>query len=149
MLGIVKPRSKQTLHHLYSELADPSPWVECRTAESLGRLGVSNAAIVFSLRQLQSSSTNELVVVKTSTTLWELEKDPAKAFDPVIRVLEHRLEKPFVPPPWLGSGSGGQGVSADEELFTSGSELFPRMKLSNADKARALAVLEAFCEKSG
>lgn len=146
MLGKVKPPSERTLRALTVALADPSPWVESQAAETVGQLGVSNRTLVSALKGLQSTSTNELVVVNASAALWELERDPKTTLGPIIRVLTNALARPVVGP--FGQGNGGQGVSADEQLFMAAGELFQRMNLAKSDKAGALALLDASCEKS-
>jgi hypothetical protein len=57
------------------------------------------------------------------------------------------LQSPIPPP--IGGGSGGQGVDATEQTFLKGAELFWQVQLDQMESARALAIFESFCEKSG
>lgn len=144
-LGTVKPPSVQTLKALTAGLANPDPFVQEHAAETLGRLGVGTPAVVSALKQLQATSTNSLVLVGASAALWDLEKESRLVLPRVFQVLENELAN-FSPFP--GPGGGGQGVSASEQSFMMSAYLFQRMKLSEAEKSRALGLLESCCEKS-
>jgi hypothetical protein len=80
-------------------------------------------------------------------SLWQLQKDPQAATGPVFKVLERLVQGPIPPP--IGGGNGGQGVDAKEQVFLKGAELFGQLHLAEPEKARALAILESFGEKSG
>ena len=147
MLAKVKPPSERTLRTLSVALADPSPWVQSMAVETVGELGVPDLTVISLLKQLQSTSTNELVAVSASAALWELEKDAGNAIRPVMRILTNVLARPTVAPP--GGGSGGQGVTAEEQVFMAAANLFQRMRLGEPDKTGALALLQSFCDKSG
>jgi len=144
-LSQVKPPSTRTLNALTKALTDPTPYIAQFAAETLGRLGVATPAVINGLTNLQSSSTNDLVKVTCSLALWQFQKDSSAA-SAVFEVLERLLQQPIPPP--IGGGSGGQGVDATEEIFMKGAELFRQMSLPEPEKARALGILEAFCEKS-
>ena len=146
-LGSLKPPSARTLKVLVAALSDPSPYVQYRTAETLGRLGVHTPEIVSSLKLLQSTTTNELAVVTSSAALWELQKDSSLVLSPVLKVIESQLGKPVVPVP--GGGSGGQAVTAGDQIFMGAGELFRKMDLSEPEKSKALALFEAWGDKSG
>jgi len=146
-LGSVKPPSARTLKVLVAALSDPSPYVRHRAAETLGRLGIRTPEIVSALKHLQSTTTNELAVVTSSAALWELEKDTSLVLSPVFKVLESQLGKPVVPVP--GGGSAGQAVTAADQIFMGAGELFRKMNLSEPEKSKARAWLEAWGDKSG
>jgi len=145
-LGNVKPPSQRSLNVLVAALRDSSAYVPGRAAETLGRLGVRTPEIVAGLKQLQSNSTNGSDVVASSLALWELEKDPSLVLAPVFRILDDQMSKPVVRMP--GRGQGGQGVTAPDQLFMGAAELFRKMHLNEPEKSRALALLEAWGEKS-
>lgn len=146
-LGNVRPPSPRTLNALTKALADSSPYVQQNAAETLGRLGVAAPAVITGLKNLQSSSTNDLISVNCSVALWQLQKDAHAAASGILPILERLLQNPIPPP--IGGGGGGQGVNATEQVFLKGAELFPQMGLVGADKARALGILDSFCQKSG
>jgi HEAT repeat protein len=146
-LGTVKPPSTRTLNALAKALTDPSPYVPQRAAETLGRLGVATPEVINGLKNLQNCMTNDLLAVTCSVTLWQLQQDERTAVTNVFRVLEGLLQSPIPPP--IGGGSGGQGVDATEETFMKGAELFWQARLDETNRARALGILESFCEKSG
>jgi HEAT repeat protein len=146
-LGNVKPPSTRTLNALTHALADPSPYIQQSAAETLGRLGVATPVVIKGMERLQSSSTNDLVAVNCAVALWQLQHDGRAAANAVFQILERLLQNPIAPP--IGSGNGGQGVEATEQVFIKGAELFPQLHLADTEKARALGILESFCEKSG
>jgi HEAT repeat protein len=146
-LGSVKPPSTRTLNALTKALADSSPYVQETAAETLGRLRVATPEVINGLKGLQSSSSNDLTTVSCSVALWQLQKDERASANGVLPVLERLLQNPIPPP--LGGGNGGQGVDATEQIFMKGAELFREMGLGETEKARALGILESFCEKSG
>ncbi len=146
-LASIKPRSVRTLQALTAALADSSSHVQYRAAETLGRLGVAPPAAISALKKLQSTSTNELTVVMTSATLWDLQKDPTQVFAPVLRILKSQPGQPLALP--FGGGSGGQGVNAQEQIFMAAADLFRRMDLREPEKSDALTMLDSWCEKSG
>ena len=141
----VKPPSVRTLNALTAALTDPSPYVQYGAAETLGHLGVTSPAVASALRHLQSTSTNELVVVTSSAALWDLEKDADLVLARVFQVLENQLSNPLV----RFHGSGGQGVTAGDQVFMSAGDLFRRMDLGEPEKSRALALLQSWSAKSG
>src|SRR5207249_4569233 len=47
-----------------------------------------------------------------------------------------------------GGGSGGQGISAGDQMFMGAAELFRKMDLSESEQSRALSLLEAWGDKS-
>jgi hypothetical protein len=116
-------------------------------AEALGRLGVATPAVIAGLKNLITTSTNDLTTITATVALWELEKDFRSISDRIVQVLEKQLLMPLPPP--IGGGSGGQGIDATEQMFMKGAELFQRMSPGKTDKARGLAILDSFCEKSG
>jgi HEAT repeat protein len=146
-LGNVKPPSARTLKSLTDALADASPHVQNRAAQSLGQLGVSTPEVVSALKHLQSTSGDLLVVVSSSAALWELEKNSALVLPTLFKVLENELTTytSFS----FGSGGGGQGVSASDQVFMQAGWLFHKMNLADPDKSRALRILASCCEKSG
>jgi hypothetical protein len=146
-LGQVKPPSTRTLNALTKALTDPSPAVPQYAAEALGRLGVATPAVISGLKSLQASSTNDLMWLSCFEALWQLQKDAPLPTGGVFELLERLLQQPIPPP--IGGGSGGQGVNVTEEVFMKGAELFRQMKLAEPEKARALEILDSFCEKSG
>jgi len=146
-LGNVKPPSARTLRALTRALTDPYPGVPKYAAETLGRLGVASPAVISGLTNLLSSSTDDLTVITASVALWELEKDSRSVTSRVFEVLEKQLLLPRPPP--VGGGTGGQGVDATEQIFLAAAGLFAEAKLGAAEKAKALTLLESFCEKSG
>jgi hypothetical protein len=109
-------------------LSDPSPYVQYRVAETLGRLGARTPEIVSALKSLQSRTTNELAVIMSSAALWGLENDAVLVLPPVFQVLENQLAQPMVP--WPGGGSGGQGLTAGDQAFMGAGELFRKMHLN-------------------
>lgn len=145
-LGNVKPPSARTLKVLAAALSDPSPFVQYQAAETLGRLGVRTPEVVAALKFLQSTTTNQLAVVTSSAALWELEKDADLVLPPVFVVLENQLGKPLVQLP--GGGSGGQGVTAADQSFMGAGALFQHMDLNELEKSKALALLDAWGNKS-
>jgi HEAT repeat protein len=147
-LGNVRPPSTRTLNVLTKALIDPSPYVQRNAAETLGRLGVATPAVITGLKNLQSSGTNDLIAVSCSVALWQLQKDGHAAASGIFPVLERLLQNPL-PPSIFGSGNGGQGVDATEQIFLKGDELFAQIGLAEPDKARALGILESFCQKNG
>lgn len=146
-LGNVKPPSTRTLNALAKTLADSTPYVPQRAAETLGWLGVATPAAINELKSLQGCTTNDLLAVTCSVALWQLHKDEHTAASNVFQVLERQLQSPIPPP--IGGGNGGQGVDATEQTFMKGAELFRQVLLDETEKARALGILESFCEKSG
>jgi len=146
-LGTVKPPSARTLRALTVALTDSSPSVPNYAAETLGRLGVPTPAAVSGLKNLISTSTNDLTTITASVALWELEKDSRSMTGRVFTILQKQLFAPIAPP--IGGGNGGQGVDATEQLFLSAGDLFSKLPLQTAEKAQALGLLENFCEKSG
>jgi hypothetical protein len=64
----------------------------------------------------------------------------------LLASLENQLRKPIEAQP--GGGSGGQGVNAQEQLFMQAAALLPRLALEDADREKALRLLESFCDKS-
>lgn len=142
MLGSTKPPSARTLTVLAAALSDPSPYVQSRAAETLGRLGTRTPVNVAALKQLQSTSTNELVVVKASVALWELEKDAGLVLPPVFQVLENRLDQP------LEGWPGGETVTAGDQVFMAAGNLFERMTLTEPERAKALALLDSWCKNA-
>jgi HEAT repeat protein len=145
-LGSVKPPSARTIKVLAAALRDPSPYVQYPAAETLGRLGVRTPEIVSALKSLQSNTNNGLAVVTSSVALWEIERDARLVLSPVFMVLENQVGERLVPMP--GWGNGGQGVSAGDQSFMGAGELFCKMNLSEPDRSKALALLEAWCDKS-
>lgn len=145
-LGHVKPPSARTVKVLTAALGDPSPYVQHSAAETLGRLGARSPEIVSALKALQSTTTDELVVIASSATLWELEKDARLVLPPVFKVLESQLRQPVVPPP--GGGSGGQSVTRGDQLFMGAGALFQTMDLSGPEKSKALALLNTWCDRA-
>lgn len=146
-LGSVKPPSARTLKALTLALTDASPYVPDYAAETLGRLGVANPAVISGLKNLLSVSTNDLTAITVSVALWELEKDSRPVTGRVFQILQKQLLLPLAPP--IGGGSGGQGVDATEQIFMKAAGLFGQIGLDGPEKAKALALLESFCEKSG
>ena len=49
----------------------------------------------------------------------------------------------------MGGGSGGQAVDSTEQAFMKGAELFQQVSLAETEKARAVGIMESFCDKSG
>jgi HEAT repeat protein len=145
-LGSVKPPSVRTLNALTAALADTNTVVQHQAAQTLSQLGVATPAALSALKKLQSTSTDDMVVMDSSIALWEFEKD-AGSLPAVFRVLQGRLDKPMVPLP--GGGSGGQGVTAEDQCFMAAGELFYKMKLAEPDKSKALGMLDSWCGKSG
>ena len=145
-LGRVKPPSERTLNVLTAALTDSSSWVQYGAAETLGALGIRTPEIVSALKRLQSTTTDDLTLVTSSVALWELEHDTSLVRSPVFRVLENLLDKPG--PTFFGGGSGGQGVTAADQCFMAAAGLFPKMNLNEADKTKALGVLESWGDKS-
>lgn len=146
-LATVKPPSSRTLRVLTVALNDKSAYVQHATADALDRLGARTPEMVSRLKSLQSTSTDELVVITSSATLWQLETNASLVLPPVFQILEQDLRKPLAAQ--FGGGNGGQGVNGDEQAFMAAAGLFSRMNLSAPDKTRALALLESWCEKSG
>jgi HEAT repeat protein len=144
-LNQAKPPSARTLKVLTTALSDPSPYVQYQAAQTLGHLGIRTPEIVFALKSLQSTATNELAVITSSAALWELEKDAGLVLPPVFRVLENQFAKPVDSVP--GGGSGGQTVTAGDQLFMGAGELFPNMNLTEPEKAKALTLLTVWCDK--
>jgi HEAT repeat protein len=145
-LQLVKPPSTRTLSALTKALTDSSPYTQRQAAETLGRLGVGTPSVVAGLKMLEAASSDNLTIITCSEALWELEKDRRLA-DGVFHVLEDQLRAPLPPP--IGGGNGGQGVGAEEQVFMKGADLMAKMGLGETEKARALAILESFCGKSG
>jgi hypothetical protein len=145
-LGNVKPPSARTLKVLVAALNDPTPYVQYRAAETLGRLGATTPEIVSALKSLQSSVTNELAVITSSAALWELQKDADLVLPAVFQVLQNHLARPVVG--WPGGGSGGQGVTEGDQAFMAAGELFRKMNLSDSEKSRALALFETWADNS-
>jgi len=145
-LSRIKPPSERTLKALVACLADPASFVQQQAAQALGRFGVSTPEIISALKQLQSTSSNGLVRVSASGALWDLQKDGTLVWPLVIPVLEQELINSTRSPV---AGSGGQGVSEGEQIFMAGGDLFQRMHLSDAERATALRLLDAYCRKSG
>ncbi len=146
-LGNVKPPSERTLKALTRALTDTSPYVPNYAAETLGRLGICNPAVISGLKNLVSTSSNDLTTITASATLWELERDSSSITGRVFQVLEKQLLMPLAPP--IGGGSGGQGVDATEQMFMKSAGLFSEMKFDDGERARTLGLLETFCQKSG
>ncbi len=146
-LGSVKPPSARTLNALTKELADSSPYIPEYAAEALGQLGVPDPAVIDGLKNLERASTNDLTTITCCVALWQLQKDSATASSEVFNVLERLSQNPITPP--IGAGSGGQGVGATEEAFMKGAGLFQQLSLTETEKARALGIMESFCDKSG
>lgn len=146
-LGSVKPPSARTLRALTRALTDPFPAVPNYAAETLGRLGVATPAVISGLTNLLSTSTDDLTAITASVALWELEKDFRSVTGRVFQVLEKQFLLPLAPP--IGGGNGGQGVDATEQVFMKAADLFRQVGLGGAEKAKALALLESFCQKSG
>lgn len=147
MLGNVKPPSARTLIVLTKELTDSSPFISGYAAEALGRLGVPDPAAIDGLKKLQRSTTDDLTAITCSVALWQLQKDEGAATSNVFNVLGRLLQNPIPPP--FGGGSGGQGVTATDQAFLKGAELFQQLPLAETEKARALGIMESFCGKSG
>ncbi len=145
-LSRVKPPSTRTLNALAASLADPAPYVQQQAAQTLGQFGISTPEIVSSLKKLQSTSTNNLVLVSASAALWDLQKDSSLVLPRVWPVLQEELTH-FTKSAF--SGTGGQGVSASEQVIMASGSLFQRMNLLDHDRATALGLLESYCEKSG
>jgi hypothetical protein len=145
-LGQVKPPSAPTVKALTFALTDSSPFVPNYAAETLGRLGVSTPAEISGLRNLVSASTNDLTAITASAALRELDKDSRSATGRVFQILEKQLLLPLAPP--IGGGGGGQAVDATEQMFMKAADLFRQVGLDGPEKAKALALLESFCEKS-
>jgi HEAT repeat protein len=145
-LGQVKPPSKRTLKVLSTALTDSSSWVQHGAAQTLGSLGVRTPEIVSALKRLQSTTTDDLTVITSSAALWELEHNASLVREPVFRVLESLLNKPV--PTIPGGGSGGQGVTGADQAFTAAAGLFPKMNLTEADKTKALDLLESWSDKT-
>ena len=146
-LGTVRPPSTRTLNALTKALADPSPYVQQRAAEALGSLGVATPAVIDGLKNLERASSDDLISITCCAALWQLQKDSATASSDVFKLLNRRLQNPVVPS--SVGGDGGQGVDAIEQVFMKGADLFQQMALADPDKARALGILESFCDKSG
>lgn len=145
-LGSVKPPSTRTLKVFVAALADVTPYVQQQAAQTLGQFGVSTPEIVASLKKLQATSTNNLVVVSASAALWDLQRDAGLVLPRVFPVLEQELtnfSKSSFP------GSGGQEVSESEQVFMASGSLFQRMNLSESERAAALGILDSYCKKSG
>ena len=145
-LGRVKPPTARTLKVLVAALADVAPYVQQQAAQALGQFGISSPEIVSSLMKLQSTSTNNLVIVSASAALWDLQKDSSLVLPRVFQVLEHELTN-FSKSPF--PGSGGQGVSESEQVFMACGSLFQRMNLSESERAAALGILDSYCKQSG
>jgi HEAT repeat protein len=105
-LGRVKPPSARTLKALTLALTDASPYVPNHAAETLGRLGVADPAVVSGLKSLLSASTDDLTLITASLALWELEKDSASITGRVFQILEEQLLLPVASP--IGGGDGGR-----------------------------------------
>ena len=60
-------------------------------------------------------------------------------------MLENQLSNPVV----LFHESGGQGVTAGDQVVMSAGELFRRMDLGEPEKSRALALLQSWGAKTG
>jgi HEAT repeat protein len=147
-LGSVKPPSARTLKALTAALADPSPAVQNSAAQALGQLGVNTPEILSGLKLLQSTSGDQHVVVSASAALWKLEKNPALVLPVIFKVLENELTT-YSSFSFGGGDTGGQGVSAGDQIFMQAGWLFHQMQLADPDKSRALGILESCCEKSG
>lgn len=145
-LAAVKPPSERTVKALMAALSDPSPWVQRQAAQTLGELGVATSAMIAALKHLQSTSGDDLTVVTVCASLYDLEHDPQSVTGHVFEVMEKQLQLPITPP--IGGGHGGQGVNATEQIFMKTSALLAKMNLGNAEKAKALKILQTFCEKS-
>jgi HEAT repeat protein len=146
-LGTVKPPTARTLRALTNALTDTSPLVPNYAADTLGHLGVATPEVVAGLKNLISTSTDDLTTITASTALWELNKDSQSTTGRVFQILEKQLLLPLAPP--IGGGSGGQGIDGTEQIFMKGADLFSRVGLAEPEKAKALALLDAFCQKSG
>jgi HEAT repeat protein len=145
-LGNVKPPSEHTLKVLVAALSDPSPYVQYLAALSLSRLGVSTPEIISALKSVQSAMTKDLAVVASSAALWELERDIGLVLPPVFAVLENLLGTRLVPIP--GGGSGGQAATAADQSYLAACELFQKLDLREPEKSKALALLDAWGNKS-
>jgi hypothetical protein len=146
-LGNVRPPSARTLNALTKELANPAPPIPAYAAEALGGLGVPDPAVIDGLKKLQHSTTDDLTAITCAVSLWQLQKDEAAAASNIFNVLERLVQNPATQP--IGGGSGGQGIDATEQCFMKGAELFQQLPLAEAEKARALGIMESFCGKSG
>ena len=147
VLGNVRPPSTRTLKALTKSLTDTSPGVQERAAGTLGNLGVATPEVVSGLKKLQAATSDDLIAINCSVALWQLDKDAHTAANSVLKILERRLALPVAPP--IGGGNGGQGVDATEQIFMKGAELLYQVGLEGKDRARALGILESFCDKSG
>ena len=145
-LGQVPSSSARTLQVLVASLGDPYPYVQYHAADALGRLQVRTPEIVSKLSVLQSSANEETVVIAASAALWELEKDPSLVLPRVLTVLKALVVKPVVPFP--GGGNGGQAIESADQAFMAAGALFQRLGLASEEKSQALALLEAWAEKS-
>jgi len=142
-LGNAKPPTPRTLKVLVAALSDSSPYVQYRAAETLGHLGIRTTEIVSALKCLQSTTTSELTVIASSTALWELEKDASSLLSRVFNVLEGLLtQSMFV------EGDSGQGVTPGDQSFMGAGELFRKINLGQPEKTKALALLDAWSDKS-
>jgi HEAT repeat protein len=146
LLAKLKPASPRTLKALTTALADPSPYVQKWAATALGDLGVAAPEVIAALKRRQTSSSDDLVVLSCSAAIWDLEKDAAQVLQPAFQILQKQLAAGF--PPAIG-GDSGQGVTGEEEKFLNAATLFQRMALGASDKAKALDLLAACCQKSG
>jgi hypothetical protein len=146
-LGSVKPPSARTLKALTLSLTDASPYIPSCAAETLGDLGVADPAVISGLKNLLAASTDDLTAITASVALWQLEKNSSLITGRVFQVLEKQLLLPLAPP--IGGGGGGQGVNATEQIFMKAADLFRQIGLDGSEKAKALALAESFCEKSG
>jgi hypothetical protein len=146
-LSAVKPPSERTVKALTAALSDPTPWVQRQAAQTLGELGVATPPIIRALKRLESTSTDDLTIITVCASLYELERDSQSITGRVFQVMEKQVQLPITLP--MGGGHGGQGVNGTEQIFMKASALLPKMNLGNPEKAKALEILQSFCEKSG
>ena len=146
MLSSVKPPSARTLKVVATALSDPSPHVQHYAARTLGDFGVASPEIIAALKHLQASTSDPLTLVSALSATWKLEKDSGHVVSTLFPVFENGIAN-FKPS--LMSGSGGQGVEAGDQVFMEASDVLTKMKLDDRDKAEALRLFEAYCEKSG
>jgi HEAT repeat protein len=147
MLGSSKPPSTRTIKVLLVAANDSSPWVQAQAVSSISRLGIGTPEAISALTELASKSTNELVGINAASALWEIKRDKQAVLEPVLAALQNVLLKPPRPGVPAASTDSGQGVDERDQAFMAAAELFQKMDLDDSQKARALALLQKWCDK--